>query len=119
MRETKRASDIIFRLRNDHKCFVINIAGGPHQMAGLPDCVIIKDGKHIWVEWKNGDSKGLNLAQARIHDQMEKQSVKVFVVVFLSDKEWLIDDLKSIKFNSLREGVKELLDVLLHATPVG
>lgn len=111
MRETERASKIIHELRYKHKLFVINLAGSQCQMSGLPDCMILKDGVHYWIEFKQED-KNLQGVQVSVHKQMAAHGVHVYVVRFINDKFWLVDEFYNIKFKLFRDGVAELMHVL-------
>lgn len=117
VRETKRAGDVIYDWRHVHKCKVFNLAGSKFQEAGIPDCVIITDGLHIWVEFKK-DDKEPDPKQARTHYEMEKQGTHVYVVNFFNEegqtKEWRVDDIYVIKFKLLKDGYKVLLDLLIN-----
>lgn len=112
MRETDLASKVIYELRHTHNSFVINIAGSQYQQPGLPDCLIIKDGIFIFVEFK-GEKTIIEPHQSRIMQQLEKQKVHAYIVRFLHQKEWLIDGTYSIKFNKFKDGVNLLLQTLL------
>lgn len=116
VRETKRASDVIYDWRHVHKCKVFNLAGSMFQEPGIPDCVIMKDGLHIWVEFKKED-KEPNPKQARTHLEMEKQGIHVYVVNFFNEdnrnKEWRVDNLYTIKFKTFKDAYKTLLELLI------
>lgn len=112
VRETKRGSDTIHHWRMVNKCFVINLAGSKFQMPGIPDCVIIKEGMTIWVEFKDGD-KSLEPIQIRRKKEMAAQGIHVFTVNFLEEKEWRIDDQYIVKFKKLTEAYERTLEVLI------
>lgn len=111
MRETELASKIMTELRHKHKCFVINIAGGRYQMVGLPDCLIIKDGIHIFVEFK-GPRTPISAVQSKVKELLKTNGAFVLTVQ-LFEHNWIIDDLFSVKFRIFREGVESLLSTIM------
>jgi len=111
-RETEIASDIIYELRQKHKCFVINIAGSKFQQPGLPDCLIIRNGSHIFVEFKSADGDFRQI-QKNIIKQMKVNGAIVRTVRFQTDKIWILDERIPIYFNTFKEGVSELLGAIL------
>lgn len=112
MRETERASDILKDLRKNHGCFTFNIAGSFYQKRGMPDSCIIYNGINLWVEFK-GANTPVEPLQIRTMNDMKKAGANVFLVRFIGEKEWLIDDLVHIKFNRRSDGSMLLLDALL------
>lgn len=108
--ETKRSATIIEHWRKSH--FVINVHGGAYQQAGLPDCCVIVNGFHIWIEFK-GSKTRLTTLQNAVHEKMRRSGAKVFVVRFDSDFEWIIDDRLLIKFRTTKEGSELLLKTLM------
>lgn len=115
MRETERSAKIIEHWRKSN--FVINVHGGAYQQAGLPDCCVITNGFHIWVEFKDSKTK-LTTLQNAIHEKMRKSGAKVFVVRFDSESEWIIDDRLLIKFRTMKEGSELLLKTLMELSNV-
>lgn len=119
MHESELAGKIYHELRTKHSCFVVNIAGGKFQIPGLPDCLIIKDGIHIFVEFK-GPKTPISAVQSRVKDLLKKNGAFVLTVQ-LFDHNWIIDDLFSVKFRIFREGVEQLFRTIfsLHSTSKG
>lgn len=115
MRETERSAKIIEHWRKSN--FVINVHGGAYQQAGLPDCCVIVNGFHIWIEFK-GSKTRLTTLQNAIHEKMRKSGAKVFVVRFDSESEWIIDDRLLIKFRTMKEGSELLLKTLMELSNV-
>lgn len=113
MRETERATDILRLLHKNHNCFVFNIAGSIYQTGGMPDCCIIPfQYREIWIEFKGPDTVLEPRQEAQIK-KMRLQGANVFLVRFVGQKEWSIDDRFSIKFGKLAEGVSLLYHTLL------
>ncbi len=54
---------------------------------GLPDAVAIKNGKHVWIEFKSPKGK-LSFNQEKLHRIMKEYGAKV-VVIKEFDEEWL------------------------------
>lgn len=112
-RETEIAGEIVNILRKRHSCFVVNIAGNAFQMIGLPDILIVHSGLFIFVECKIED-KPLKGVQESVRKQLAKQNVEVHILRFIEPKFWILDDLFQIRFKTLSEGVKGLLELLIH-----
>lgn len=111
-RETEIVSKIIHELKYTHSCFAIKLAGSVFQMAGLPDSLIIKNGIHLWIEYKVTDAE-LRGVQSSVHKQLAKQDVHVYVVRFMESNYWLVDEFYQLRFRVFREGVELLLNLLL------
>lgn len=115
MRETAQASKVIKELRKYPKTFVINIAGGMFQQAGLPDSLIIHDGIHIFVEFKGPDT-AIEPLQLRIKQLLTLAGANVFIVRFNKPKQWTVEGICTITFDELEHGVKGLLEALIKLT---
>lgn len=116
-RETEIAGDIVRELRTNHGCFVVNLAGSQFQMSGLPDIEIVKNRRHLWVECKIED-KPLKGCQESVRSQLAKQNVHVYVLRFIESRFWMIDEFYQIRFRTLKEGVAQLLNILLELETV-
>jgi len=112
MTETSVTADIVSRLRKQHGCFVVNVHGGAYQMAGLPDILVIKNGVHLWLEFKTANGV-LSGVQKSVHKQLRGNGASVFLIVFQEPKMWKVDDFYTITFRKVGDAVKTLLDLLL------
>jgi hypothetical protein len=114
MRETKRKSDILSRWRKEYKCEAISLVGHQMQQPGLPDALVLYKGVHIWIEFKNPETP-TRMIQTIIHGRFLGHGVKVWIVRFMTETEWVIENTVtpySIKFSKVGEGVKELFRML-------
>jgi hypothetical protein len=112
MTETSLTANIVSLLRKEHGCFVINVHGGPYQMAGLPDILVIKNGVHLWLEFKTANGV-LSGVQKSVHKQLRGNGASVFLIVFQEPKMWKVDDFYTITFRKIKDAVRTLLDLLL------
>lgn len=115
MRETKLKSKVALELRKAHECFVACFAGGEFQMSGLPDMQIVKDGLHIWIETKGPDT-AVRPIQSRVHCQLRQQQARVFILTFLEDNRWVLEESGmgyQIQFKTFKEGVCTLYNTLM------
>lgn len=104
MRETKLASKVIHEWRTYPYVFVINIAGSQFQQPGLPDCLIIASGLHIFVEFKGPDTP-VQKNQQILQKKLKAAGASVHELRFLQeDKEWIIDWYWKIPFGTFKEG---------------
>lgn len=111
MRETEKAAKIYLELKKTHGCFVFNIAGSIFQKRGMPDCLVISSGHYFWMEFKQLDEP-IESAQAGVHRELAKQDVHVYVVRFIESNYWLVDEFYQIRFQTHREGVAMLWNLL-------
>lgn len=111
MNESDYTKKVVGILRKELDCYVIKFGGSAYQQPGIPDSLIIKDGLHIFVEFK-GPGTQLRPLQVNVIRDMKKHGAKVFVVRFVHSKLFLIDELYKIQFTKFSEGVKLLLDTL-------
>lgn len=56
----------IMKALTERGYFCIKIHGGPFQVAGLPDILVIKDGLAVWLEVKQPGKHATKLQQAMI-----------------------------------------------------
>lgn len=82
--------------------------GGAYQRPGLPDILIVKNKKHIWVEFKkaNGIISGAQYAVAK---ELHREGVEVHLVIL--EEDWGYGT-KIIKKKLFKEMVRELLTLL-------
>lgn len=70
--------------------WVLNVHGGPYQMAGLPDLLVIKGGAAAWMEVKVPGKDPTRLQQHRIRELIEGAGCPATVVRSVGDaKEFL------------------------------
>lgn len=113
MRETKRKSMITTKWRKPpFDAVVVNWAGSMMQRSGIPDTLLITEGLHIWIEFKGSDTL-VQPNQSKCHQEFQKQGIHVFIVRFVSDSLWLVDEQYQIKLRNIKFGAKLLFDVLL------
>lgn len=115
MRETAQASKIVKELRTYPRTYVINIAGGMYQQAGLPDCLIISNGVHIFVEFK-GPNTVVEPLQLRIKQLLTFAGANAYIVRFDTPKQWTVVGECTLTFSVFEQGVKTLLEVLIKLT---
>lgn len=119
MTEPEIKSKILYELRTNalykQRCYAITFAGSQFQTPGIPDFLIVVNKRHIWVECKGPETK-IRQDQIRVHEQMEKQGVHVYILYFYQDNEWMIDNFYRIQGKSLKERVSVMFDTLLKIT---
>ena len=57
----------------------IKLHGGPYQVAGLPDLVVIRNGETIWLEVKTPTGR-VTAIQEAMHRKMREHGARVYVV---------------------------------------
>lgn len=68
----------------------LNVHGGPYQMAGLPDILVIKDGRAAWMEVKVPGKDPTRLQEHRIRELINEAGCPATVVRSVGDaKEFL------------------------------
>ena len=115
MRETKRKSDILSRWRKEFNCFAISMVGNKMQQPGLPDALVLYKDVHIWIEFKNPETETRTI-QTIIHRRFLEHGVKVWIVRFLTETEWVIENsipALPIKFDKVGIGAKKLFYSLI------
>lgn len=65
--------------------WVLNVHGGPYQMAGLPDILVIKDGRAAWMEVKVPGNDPTRLQRHRIRELIETAGCPATVVYSAGD----------------------------------
>jgi len=70
--------------------WVLNVHGGPYQMAGLPDILVIKAGRAAWMEVKVPGKDPTRLQRHKIKELIEVAGCPATVVYSVGDaKEFL------------------------------
>jgi len=68
----------------------LNVHGGPYQMAGLPDILVIKDGRAAWMEVKVPGKDPTRRQEHRIRELINEAGCPATVVRSVGDaKEFL------------------------------
>jgi len=68
----------------------LNVHGGPYQMAGLPDILVIKGGRAAWMEVKVPGKDPTRLQEHRIRELINEAGCPATVVRSVGDaKEFL------------------------------
>lgn len=118
-RETEVKSDLLHEVRMSHKdWWCLSLAGSQFQMPGLPDCLFLKEGYHIFVECKGAETK-VQKHQTNVHRILREKGSIVYILRFVDKKEWILSDGTqeySIKFSKFTEGVTLFLDTMWSVT---
>lgn len=86
------------------------IAGSIYQPSGLPDRLIIKDGVHIFIEFK-GENTMIRSLQRVTHDILRAHGARVYVVRFLKSGVFLINESQEIHYRNFLEGVEKFVEL--------
>jgi hypothetical protein len=83
MTESRLTAKIVAELRR-RKIWHVKIHGGPHQRAGLPDLLLIVEGRAVWIEVK-GDGGIVSPLQQHTLEQLRAAGCVAEVVRSFDD----------------------------------